>query len=218
MSVYKLNQSNESYRFGSDEVARRSLKNVCLGYLMLGTETEAIDLCVAQFESADNMSDTSAAIRALINCPADGAALPREKALSEFYKRWANEALVIDQWFAMQASCPLPDGLSRVQALIQHDAFTMKNPNRMRSVVTSFAFQNIVNFHNKDGSGYGFLADCVIELNGINPQMAARMLSPLTRWRKYDQARQALMKTQLERILAADDLSPDVFEIASKSV
>ena len=92
----------------------------------------------------------------------------------------------------MQASCPLPDGLSRVQALIQHDAFTMKNPNRMRSVVTSFAFQNIVNFHNKDGSGYG--------------------------WRKYDQARQALMKTQLERILAADDLSPDVFEIASKSV
>tara|TARA_R110002072_G_scaffold1598_7_gene13664 strand:- start:28140 stop:30860 length:2721 start_codon:yes stop_codon:yes gene_type:complete len=218
LSVYKLNQSNESYRFGSDEVARRSLKNVCLGYLMLGTETEAIDLCVAQFESADNMSDTSAAIRALINCPADGAALPREKALSEFYKRWANEALVIDQWFAMQASCPLPDGLSRVQALIQHDAFTMKNPNRMRSVVTSFAFQNIVNFHNKDGSGYGFLADCVIELNGINPQMAARMLSPLTRWRKYDQARQALMKTQLERILAADDLSPDVFEIASKSV
>jgi aminopeptidase N len=218
LSVYRLNQSSVSYSFGSEEVARRALKNVCLAYLMHGPETEAVALCVAQFESADNMTDTSAAIRALVNCPADAAVLPREKALTEFYKRWAKEALVIDQWFGMQASCLLPSALERLKTLMQHDAFTMKNPNRMRSVVVSFASQNIVNFHQKDGSGYEFLADRVIELNDINPQMAARVLSPLTRWHKYDLHRQVLMKSQLQRILDQEVLSPDVFEIASKSV
>lgn len=218
LSVYKLNQSSDSYNFGSEEVARRSLKNVCLAYLMLGTQTEAVDLCVAQYEAADNMTDTSAAIRALVNCPAEAAVLPREKALTDFYKRWAKEALVIDQWFGMQAGCPLPGALERIKSLMQHDAFTMKNPNRMRSVVVSFASQNIVNFHQKDGSGYEFLADRVIELNDINPQMAARVLSPLTRWHKYDLERQGLMKSQLERILDQEALSPDVFEIASKSI
>jgi len=218
LAVYKLNQSSVSYSVGSEEVARRSLKNVCLAYLMHGPETEAVDLCVAQFESADNMTDTSAAIRALVNCPAEAAVLPREKALTKFYQRWAKEALVIDQWFGMQASCPLPGAIERIKDLMQHDAFTMKNPNRMRSVVVSFASQNIVNFHQKDGSGYEFLADRVIELNDINPQMAARVLSPLTRWHKYDLDRQELMKSQLERILAQEALSADVFEIASKSV
>jgi aminopeptidase N len=218
LSVYRLNQSSVSYSFGSEEVARRALKNVCLAYLMHGPETEAVALCVAQFESADNMTDTSAAIRALVNCPADAAVLPREKALTEFYKRWAKEALVIDQWFGMQASCLLPSALERLKSLMQHHAFTMKNPNRMRSVVVSFASQNIVNFHQKDGSGYEFLADRVIELNDINPQMAARVLSPLTRWHKYDLDRQVLMKSQLQRILDQEALSPDVFEIASKSV
>ena len=218
LSVYKLNQSSASYQMDSNDVAQRGLKNVCLSYLMMSSDTEAIDLCVGQFEAADNMTDASAAIRALINCPAEAAAVPREKALTTFYERWSNEALVIDQWFGMQASCPLPGAIDRVKNLLRHDAFTMKNPNRMRSVVVSFAFQNTVNFHQKDGSGYEFLADCVIELNGINPQMAARVLSPLTRWRKYDAERQAMMKAQLTRILDEEKLSPDVFEIASKSI
>jgi len=118
----------------------------------------------------------------------------------------------------MQASCSHSDTLDNVLELMQHDAFTMLNPNRMRSVVVAFAFQSNVNFHRKDGRGYTFLADQVIELNSINPQMAARVLKPLTGWRKYDQARQELMKAQLNRILAEENLSPDVFEIASKSV
>jgi aminopeptidase N len=218
LSVYKLNQSSAGYQIISSDVAQRGLKNVCLSYLMMSSETEAIDLCVAQFESADNMTDTGAAIRALINCPAEAAVAPREKALTAFYERWSAEALVIDQWFGMQASSPLPGAMDRVKNLLEHDAFTMKNPNRMRSVVVSFAFQNTVNFHKKDGSGYEFLADRVIELNGINPQMAARVLSPLTRWRKYDAERQTMMKAQLTRILDQEKLSPDVFEIASKSI
>jgi aminopeptidase N len=218
LSVYKLNQSGDAYEFNSEAVGQRSLKNVCLSYLVSGGDIEAIHLAVAQFESADNMSDTGAAIRALVNCPVEAAAAPREKALTEFYTRWSDEALVIDQWFGMQASCSLPGTLDRVKALMQHEAFTWTNPNRLRSVVVSFAFQNTVNFHNKDGSGYEYLADCVIELNSLNPQLAARVLSPLTRWRKYDLERQALMKAQLERILEQEALSPDVYEIASKSV
>jgi aminopeptidase N len=218
LSVYKLNQSSAPYAPVADDIARRSLKNVVLAYLMQPENTDMVKLCVEQFESSDNMTDTGAAIRALVNSSAPDAVIAKEKALTEFYNRWPNDALVIDQWFNIQASCPLPDTLERVKVLMTHEAFSMTNPNRMRSVVVAFGFQNNINFHNQDGSGYQFLADRVIELNGLNPQMAARVLSPLTRWRKYDTARQALMKEQLERILGTDDLSPDVFEIASKSI
>jgi aminopeptidase N len=216
VSVYKLCQSNAAYQPTSSEVARRSLKNVCLGYLLADENSEFVDLCVQQFEASDNMTDTSSAVRCLINCP--GAVDARDKALDKFLERWKDDALVVDQWFAMQASCPLPGTLERVKELMSHEYFTMTNPNRMRSLVSSFAFQNTVNFHAMDGSGYEFLADRVIELNEINPQMAARMLSPLSRWRKYGSERQELMKAQLNRILEQPDLSPDVFEIVSKSV
>ena len=218
LSVYKLNQSNDAYQMESAEVGRRALKNACLAYLMVDEKGESVKLAMDQFESSDNMTDTAAAVRGLINCPAEAAAEPKQKALAKFYERWSDEALVVDQWFAMQASSPLPGALDRVKALMEHDAFTLNVPNRARSVIVSFAFQNTTGFHQKDGSGYEFLADCVIQLNGLNPQLAARILSPLTRWRKYDEARQSLMKAQLERILAEQNLSPDVFEIASKSV
>ncbi len=218
VSVYKFCQTNDAYTASSEEVARRSLKNVCLGYLVADEGTEFVNLCAAQFEGSDNMTDTSAAVRSLVNCPDEAAAGARDKVLTDFYDRWQDEALVVDQWFAMQAACPLPGTLSRVKDLMKHEAFTMKNPNRMRALVASFAFQNITNFHAKDGSGYEFLADRVIELNGINPQMAARVLSPLTRWRKYDVSRQSLMQNQLQRILDEPELSPDVYEIASKSI
>ena len=218
LSVYKLNQVKTPYKPEAADIARRALKNTALTYLMSPEDTESIALCVNQFETADNMTDTSAAIRALVNCPASAAQEPREKALNDFYNKWSEEALVVDQWFNMQAACPLPGGLARVKTLIEHEAFTMKVPNRARSVVVAFCSQNPVNFHQIDGSGYAFLADCVIELNGINPQIAARVLSPLTRWRKYDKERQALMKSQLERILDSGELSPDVYEIVSKSL
>jgi aminopeptidase N len=124
----------------------------------------------------------------------------------------------MDQWFSVQAGSTLPGGLERVKALMQHPAFTIKNPNKVRALIGAFAGQNLINFHAADGSGYRFLADLVIELNGFNPQIASRQLAPLTRWRKYDSARQALMKGELERIRASGQLSSDVFEVVSKSL
>lgn len=218
VSVYKLCQSDAAYQPTSEEVARRALKNVCLAYLMADDSGEYVELCVNQFEKSDNMTDTGAAIRSLINCPADAAAGAKEKALNEFYNRWQDEALVVDLWFSMQATCSLPGTTDKVKALMEHEAFTLKNPNRVRSLVSAFGFNNTIHFHAKDGSGYEFLADRVIELNKINPQLAARVLSPLTRWGKYDEDRQTQMKGQLHRILDEPELSPDVFEIASKSV
>ena len=218
LSVYRMNQSGEEYRPEVDAIARRSLKNIALGYLMQPVDGEMVPLCVQQFEQADNMTDTSSALRALTGCAAEAAREPAEKALTEFYNRWVDEALVIDQWFTIQASCQLPGTLDRVKSLMEHEAFDIKNPNRVRALVNGFALYNNVNFHNSDGSGYEFLADRVLELDRFNPMVAARILGPLTRWRKYDVQRQKLMTGQLERIKKTKNLSRDVFEIVSKSL
>ncbi|MDK1025517.1 MAG: aminopeptidase N [Gammaproteobacteria bacterium] len=217
LSIYKQNSSNKPYAATGEDIARRALKNLCLSYLMQTGSAEVIALAVAQCESADNMTDVSSAIRALVDCPAEDARQPKEHALKSFYDKWRHEPLVIDQWFSIQALCPLPETLDRVEALLTHAAFDNKVPNRLRALVASFT-RNVVNFHDTSGRGYRFLADSVIELNSINPILASRILNPLTRWHKYDARRQQLMRHELERILAIDDLSKDVFEIASKSV
>ncbi len=217
LAVYKLNQSSEVYAPTAAAIARRALRNVALGYLMQPDDTEMVSVCIEQFESADNMTDTAAAIRALVNSGAEPARRPTEKALTDFYNRWVDEALVIDMWFSIQAGSQRPDTLDRVKALLEHKAFNLRNPNRVRALVSAFA-QNTALFHRVDGAGYEFLADRVIELNGINPLMAARILGPLTRWGKYDATRQSLMKAELARILETEDLSRDVYEIVSKSL
>jgi len=218
LSVYKLNQKKGSYEANAEQIAERSLKNVALAYLMQPDDTEMVQLCVDQFTTANNMTDTSAALRSLVGSAADVAQVPKEKALTDFYNRWVNEALVVDQWFAIQASCQLPGTLDHVKALMNHVAFDIKVPNRMRAVIGQFAVANMVNFHAADGGGYAFLADQVIKLNAINPQMAARILAPLTRWEKFDAGRQLKMKDELQRILDVDGVSPDVYEIVTKSL
>ena len=218
LSVYRLNQSRDAYRPETDAIARRSLKNIALGYLMQPVDGKMAPLCVEQIEQADNMTDTSSAIRALTGCAAETAREPAEKALEEFYNRWVDEALVIDQWFTIQASCQLPGALDRVKSLMEHEAFDIRNPNRMRALVNGFTLYNNVNFHSVDGSGYEFLADRVLELDQFNPMVAARILGPLTRWRKFDVQRRTLMTAQLERIKETENLSRDVFEIVSKSL
>jgi aminopeptidase N len=125
---------------------------------------------------------------------------------------------VVDQWFAIQASCQLPGTLDHVKELMNHAAFDIRVPNRMRAVIGQFSVANMVNFHAANGGGYVFLADQVIELNAINPQMAARILAPLTRWEKFDAGRQVKMKDELQRILGVEDISPDVYEIVTKSL
>ena len=195
--------------------ARRALQNIALSYLMLSGKPEVVAACVDQFEQADNMTERLTALAVLVN---SGVEAERDKALETFAEHFKDNPLVMDQWFSVQAGNTQPAGLERVQHLMQHPAFTLKNPNKVRALIGAFANQNLVNFHRADGAGYRFLADQVIVLNKLNPQIASRLLAPLTRWRKYDASRQGLMKTELERILASGELSSDVYEVVSKSL
>ncbi|RMH86685.1 aminopeptidase N [Pseudomonas sp. AOB-7] len=195
--------------------ARRSLQNIALSYLMLSEKPEVLAACVDQFENADNMTERLAALAVLVNSPFREE---QGKALAMFADFFKDNPLVMDQWFSVQAGCPLPGGLERVHALMQHEAFTLKNPNKVRALIGAFANQNLINFHRADGAGYRFLADQVIALNALNPQIASRLLAPLTRWRKYGAARQAQMQAELQRILASGELSSDVYEVVSKSL
>ncbi|MCO7503037.1 MULTISPECIES: aminopeptidase N [unclassified Pseudomonas] len=204
-----------AYVAEAEHFARRSLQNIALSYLMLTGRAQVLEATLEQFEACDNMTERLTALAVLVNSPFQDE---RARALQSFAEHFKDNPLVMDQWFSVQAGSPLPGGLARVRALMEHPAFTLKNPNKVRALIGAFAGQNLVNFHAADGSGYRFLADLVIELNGFNPQIASRQLAPLTRWRKYDAARQALMKAELERIRGSGGLSSDVFEVVSKSL
>ncbi|MDH4558550.1 aminopeptidase N [Pseudomonas sp. BN417] len=196
-------------------IARRTLQNIALSYLMQSGKAEVLEACLEQFNQCDNMTERLSALAVLVNSRFEAE---KTGALERFAEYFKDDPLVMDQWFSVQAGCGLPGGLERVQALMQHPAFTLKNPNKVRALIGAFANQNLVNFHRADGAGYRFLADHVITLNALNPQIASRQLAPLTRWRKYDAGRQQLMKAELERILASGELSSDVFEVVSKSL
>ncbi|RJX77630.1 aminopeptidase N [Pseudomonas sp. LS-2] len=220
-ALWKRYQTNRelskktAYVAESEHFARRALQNIALSYLMLTQKPEVLAAAIEQFDAADNMTERLTALAVLVNSPFEDE---KAKALAVFAENFKDNALVMDQWFSVQAGSTLPGGLERVKALMQHPAFTLKNPNKVRALIGAFAGQNLINFHAADGSGYRFLADLVIELNGFNPQIASRQLAPLTRWRKYDDKRQALMKGELERIRASGQLSPDVYEVVSKSL
>ncbi|WP_454834975.1 aminopeptidase N [Pseudomonas lini] len=199
----------------AEHFARRALQNIALSYLMLSGKPEVLAATLEQFDTSDNMTERLTALAVVVNSPFEEQ---KATALATFAEHFKDNPLVMDQWFSVQAGSTLPGGLERVKALMQHPAFTIKNPNKVRALIGAFAGQNLINFHAADGSGYRFLADLVIELNGFNPQIASRQLAPLTRWRKYNDARQALMKGELERIRASGQLSSDVFEVVSKSL
>ncbi|WP_313741240.1 aminopeptidase N, partial [Pseudomonas sp.] len=203
------------YVASAEHFARRGLQNIALSYLMLTGKPDVLAATLEQFEHCDNMTERLTALAVLVNSPFTAE---REQALQAFAEHFKDNPLVMDQWFSVQAASTQPGGLARVKALMQHPAFTLKNPNKVRALIGAFAGQNLVNFHAADGSGYRFLADLVIELNALNPQIASRQLAPLTRWRKYDAARQALMKGELQRILDSGALSSDVYEVVSKSL
>jgi aminopeptidase N len=193
-------------------MARRSLRNVCLSYLAEIPGGGA--LCQAQLRESDNMTDTLAALGSLVRTH-DPAA---EAELQAFESRWKDDALVMDKWFVMQATQPGHGTLARVRELMKHPAFSMRNPNKVRSLVGAFAMLNPTGFHAPDGSGYGFLADRVIELNNLNPQVAARMVSAFNRWKRYDAGRQELMRQALEKVAVQPALSPDVSEIVTNAL
>ncbi|MFV3368028.1 aminopeptidase N [Pseudomonas sp. NY15435] len=209
-------QSRETaYVAEASHIARRSLQNIALSYLIQSGKAEVLAACQEQYKDCDNMTERLTALAVLVNSSFESE---KDEALAMFADYFKDDPLVMDQWFSVQAGCTLPGGLERVQALMSHPAFTLKNPNKIRALIGAFANQNAVNFHRADGAGYRFLADQIITLNALNPQIASRLLTPLTRWRKYAPARQALMKAELERILASGELSSDVYEVVSKSL
>lgn len=195
--------------------ARRSLQNILLSYLMLTEDREVLALCLDQFEHSDNMTEQLAALTNLVNSTFE---IEKQQALASFYEQFADDPLVIDQWFAVQANSPVGETLGNVRKLMTHKAFTLNNPNKVRSLIGVFANNNLTAFHQVNGEGYRFLADQVLVLNTMNPQIASRLLTPLTRWKKFNIERQQLMKAELERIMASDKLSSDVYEVVSKSL
>lgn len=216
--IYNTYDHQQTYAATADAIAARSLKNVALAYLMLLGDDKIIRACEQQYLTANNMTDVMAALTQLINAEAILAQELSGNALADFYERWQHESLVVNQWLTVQATCSLPNTLARVKALEVHNAYDSKNPNKIRALVSSFCNNNAINFHDAAGEGYKFLADKIIVLNTQNPQIASRLLTPLTKWKKYGTARQSLIKAQLERIMAEPNLSKDVFEVVSKSL
>jgi aminopeptidase N len=210
--AYAANASAD-FEYSPGAKGARRLRNVSLGYIASSEADDAAGMAFKQFDAADNMTDRLAALSTLANSNAD----ERVAALDIFYHRYRDNPLVIDKWFSTQALSIRADTVEAVRELEQHPDYSLSNPNRVRSLAGAFSV-NQQQFHVKDGSGYRFLADTLLALDPINPQTAAKLLPPLGRWRRFDNGRQALMKAELERILAAPGLSKDLFEQASKSL
>jgi aminopeptidase N len=202
------------YRIDGTSIGRRALRNACLAYLAAADPEKGAALAMAQFDAGRNMTDVLAALTVLTELDRP----EREAALARFYERWSHDDLVIDKWFALQARSPLPQTPERVRELTRHPAFKHKNPNRVRALVGTFSQANQLRFHDTGGAGYILLADEVIALDPINPTTAARLVQPLGSWRRHDPARQALMRRELERVLATPNLSQNTYEMVSKSL
>jgi aminopeptidase N len=213
LATYRALEIRGPYSPDASSAGRRALRNMALGYLMElgGAEIEA--LCLAQFDGATNMTDRMAALGALANSNAAG----RAAALERFYADWKGEALVVDKWLAVQATSRRADTLDRVKALLGHEAFDLRNPNKVYALIRSFC-ANHVRFHAADGAGYAFAADRVLELDPLNPQIAARLARGFDRWSKFDTGRQAHARVALERIRGAPALSRDVAEVVTKAL
>ncbi|AVQ85971.1 aminopeptidase N [Plesiomonas shigelloides] len=210
-AVYQAHVLPE-YRVEHADIARRALRNTCLSYLAFAEGADA--LVRRQYEQADNMTDTLAALSAAVS-----AELPcRDNLMQHFADKWQHDGLVMDKWFMLQATSPAANVLENVQALMQHPSFSLANPNRMRSLIGAFASGNPSAFHAKDGSGYRFLSDVLVELNSRNPQVASRLIEPLIRLGRYDAERQQLMREQLLRLQKLDNLARDLFEKITKSL
>ena len=214
LRVYEENNVSIAYDFNARDMAERSLKNLCLSYWMEKGDAAARQACLKQFEEGGNMTDVLAALSILSRHDI----AERQPALDAFYEKWKHDRQVVEKWFALQAASPLPDTLKQVQALMRHPAFSLKNPNLVRSLIGRFCAANPINFHQADGSGYRFLAEQVLVLDELNPQIAARLLQNMSRWRRFDESRQNLMREQLERIAGHKGLSKDVYEIAERSL
>ncbi|EPT7321674.1 aminopeptidase N [Vibrio parahaemolyticus] len=200
------------YTIDHAAIGKRALRNQCLQFL--AHTDKGNTLVKAQYEAANNMTDTIAAMSA-----ANSAHLEcREELMADYSDKWKHDGLVMDKWFALQGTNPAEDALEKVKATMNHEAFSLKNPNRTRSLIGSFLAANPVRFHDKSGSGYQFAGEILRQLNDSNPQVASRMIDPLLKFRKYDEARQAMIRAELEKLKAMDNLAKDLFEKVTKAL
>ncbi len=213
LEIYEANRS-DTFSLAPEAMGRRFLKNLALAYLFYAEPETHVDLGLDQFNSADNMTDQLAAFRVLVH----NNTSQRRHVTEAFYAQWRQEHLVIDKWFTIQAMAVLDDTIESVKSLFQHPDFDLKNPNRVRALLGAFCSSNPVCFHDTSGEGYRLLGEYVEKLNATNPQIAARLLSPMTRWHRFGSEAQAMMKAELKRLSELPYLSRDVYELVSKSL
>ncbi|MGO1246818.1 MAG: aminopeptidase N [Oceanisphaera sp.] len=210
LHAYQQNLTSE-YQVEHQDIAKRAMKNVALGYLAQAGEAALVQ---QQYQSADNMTDTLAAMKAGVR-----AELAQVSALlADFEQKWQQDGLVLDNWFRLQATAPGDDAVARVEQLMAHPTFSINNPNRVRAVVGAFIMGNPLQFHRIDGRGYDLLTSVLTQLNSSNPQVAARMITPLIQFARLDDTRQLLIKDRLQQLMALPDLSRDLFEKISKAL
>lgn len=212
LDIYQANLQKE-YDLSPASMGERFLRNQTLSYLMyLGEQGEI--LAKEQYRAASNMTDQMAAFRSLVHHETASA----DEVISAFYQQWQKDNLVMDKWFSVQATVPHDSAMPRVEKLFEHEDFDIKNPNRVRSLLGAFCAANPTCFHDVSGFGYGLLGRYIEKIDAMNPQIASRLCVPLTRWKRHNEKRQQLMKSELERLIALPKLSKDVFELVEKSL
>lgn len=212
-SLYAQCQVVEPYAASGEQIGRRALANIALDYLA-SANTDGVALAQRVYEGADNLTNRLAALRTLLRRGDDDLV---DSLLNDFYTRFGGETLAVNHWLQIQAESPRGDAIERVRKLMDHEAYDGNNPNKIRALIGTFANANAVTFHRVDGAGYGFLAQTIEDLNEKNPQIASRLLTPLTRWRNYPAGGEA-MRRELERLAGLPSLSRDVYEVVSKSL
>lgn len=213
LDCYYNNLQPGDYNLSNQSVGRRTLKNTCLAYLMLLKDEEVISLTEQQYQSASNMTDQFASVCAFADCDIE----KRKIILDDFHQQFKDDALVLDKWFMVQATSVLPNTFDQVQQLTEHKDFNIKNPNKVRSLIGAFSKNNPGQFHAHDGAPYRFLADKVMATDRVNPQMASRMVEPLTHWKRFVEPHSSQMREQLLRVSTAE-LSSDTYEIVTKAL
>jgi aminopeptidase N len=213
LSLYVACDQQGEYRVSPDEVGRRSLRNTCLAYLLMLDKGEYFELCLRQFESSDNMTDQIGCLLPIVHYQN----MVSEQIVGQFYTQWQDTALVVDKWFSAQAMSYAPDALAEIIALFEHEAYTLHNPNRARSLLGPL-IGNSSAFHDSSGRGYEFVAEKIIELDVINPQVAARMANAFLHWRKLIPEQGELMRRQIEMIAATENISNDLNELVTTSL
>ena len=210
-ALYLANERQGAFDLSAEQKAQRALRNKCLAWMCASQQQDALLLAKSQFENADNMTEQLAAFTCLVN----SQALDSTDFVERFYSQWQDDSLVLDKWFSLQAMATQDDTIEVVMSLLEHPKFSIKNPNKVRALLAAFS-SNVNAFHGP--GGHALLADKVIELNAINPQVAARLVGAFNNWRIFSKPTRDSMQFELQRILLTDELSKDVREIASKAL